>query len=606
MRIFLIIASIATVIVLFAHFVLANLTEIEKEPLGTTIYKNNSSINIPFSTLNMPGETTEIEFKLSIPDDQVGSYLYFEHISGSLAVYSKVDQLLGQTSPERFFRQTSLNNWYLKLPEGETASSIKLIYNSADKNISSITSPYLLDEGELAVSIDKHRYIYEGLRFGIFVSELIALLSVIILVSAQILKFEAVPLVIISTFVVLQSFGNVIAQANPLSDYFVYVLYLAPLCGLSVFFLGMSADQVCKNKIWFIGLAFVAFALIVLKSFGIINAGFTHLFFNIPIFLCLMLSRVIYTCFYKKSGKQFADYFLATSILTAIITFVTDITAWLGYFELNGPLSHIAILLFFVSSMIYFSSFQIELKNQAENNALTMENLLLAQQKRLDKKTTHLVSMELKQQKNNLFSSFANDLHDGLLGYLHMVNILADSPSSSDAAEIKKLSVRAIQEIRIILHQQEEVDFNLKAFVNFVYEVLCEPLSYTGTQIEFDQTKLQPEHFDCVISNLQLFRIMQEAVHNASARANSKKISLRFWSTEFNMFHIEIENSEGRSLSAKDKLGNGIQNMINRAKSISAEFNIEPLSEGAIISIKYPLQSKVNSSLIFDRRARER
>jgi signal transduction histidine kinase len=99
---------------------------------------------------------------------------------------------------------------------------------------------------------------------------------------------------------------------------------------------------------------------------------------------------------------------------------------------------------------------------------------------------------------------------------------------------------------------------------------------------------------------------MQEAVHNASARANSKKISLRFWSTESNMFHIEIENNEGRSLSAKDKLGNGIQNMINRAKSISAEFNIEPLSEGAIISIKYPLQSKVNSSLIFDRRARER
>ena len=138
--------------------------------------------------------------------------------------------------------------------------------------------------------------------------------------------------------------------------------------------------------------------------------------------------------------------------------------------------------------MIYFSSFQIELKNQAENNALTMENILLAQQKRLDKKTTHLVSMELKQQKNNLFSSFANDLHDGLLGYLHMVNILADSPSSSDAAEIKKLSVRAIQEIRIILHQQEEVDFNLKAFVNFVDEVLCEPLRYTGTQIEFDQT----------------------------------------------------------------------------------------------------------------------
>ena len=539
MRFFLVIASIATIIVFFAHFVLSNFTEIEKEPLGTTIYKNNSSINIPFSTLNMPGETTEIEFKLSIPGDQVGSYLYFEHISGSLAVYSEVDQLLGQTSPDRFFRQTSLNNWYLKLPEGETASSIKLIYNSADKNISSITSPYLLDEGELAVNIDKHRYVYEGLR-------------------------------------------------------------------LSVFFLGMSADQVSKNIIWFISLAFVAFALIVLKLFGILNAGFTHLLFNIPVFLCLMFSRVIYTCFYKKSEKKFADYFLAITILTAIITFVTDIAAWIGYLELNGPVSHIAILLFFVSSMIYFSSFQIELKNQAENNALTMENLLLAQQKRLDKKTTHLVSMELKQQKNKLFSSFANDLHDGLLGYLHMVNILADSPSSSDAAEIKKLSVRAIQEIRIILHQQEEVDFNLKAFVNFVDEVLCEPLRYTGTQIEFDQTKLQPEHFDCVISNLQLFRIMQEAVHNASARANSKKISLRFWSTEFNMFHIEIENSEGRPLSEKDTLGNGIQNMINRAKSVSAEFNIEPLSEGAIISIKYPLQSKVNSSLIFDRRERER
>tara|TARA_B110000261_G_scaffold151383_1_gene179875 strand:- start:380 stop:2185 length:1806 start_codon:yes stop_codon:yes gene_type:complete len=597
MRFFLALASIATVIVVSAYCVLSNFVEIEKEPLGTIIYKSNSSINIPFSALNMPGETIEIEFKLSVPGDQVGSYIYFKHISGSLAVYSKVDQLLAQTSPERFFRQTSLNNWYLKLPEGETASSIKLIYNSADKNISSITSPYLLDEGELAVNINKHRHVYEGLQFGIFVSELVALFSLIILVSAQILKLEALPLLIISTFVVLQSTGNVIAQANPLSDYFVYVLYLAPLCGLSVFFLGLGADQVRKNIIWFIGLAFFAFALIVLKSFGILNAGFTHLYFNIPIFLSLMFSRVIYTCFYVKSEKKFADYFLATSIFTAIITFAIDISAWIGYLELNGPLSHISILLFFVSTMIYFSSFQIELKNQAEGNALTMENLLLAQQKRLDKKTKHLVSMKLMQQKNNLFSSFANDLHDGLLGYLHMVNILADSPSSSDAAEIKKLSVRAIQEIRIILHQQEEVDFNLKAFVNFIDEVLCEPLRYSGIQIDFDQTKLQPEHFDYVISNLQLFRIMQEAVHNASARANSKKISLCFWSTEFNMFHIKIENSEGQALSVKDKHGNGIQNMINRAKSISAELNIKSSSEGAIISIKYPLQNQVNSSL---------
>jgi signal transduction histidine kinase len=597
MRIFLTLASISTIIVFFAQFVLSNFVEIGKEPLGTIIYKSNSSINIPFSTLNMPGETLEIEFKLSNPGDQVGSYIYFEHLGGSLAVYSKANQLLGQTSPERFFRQTSLNNWYLKLPEGETASSIKLIYNSADKEISSIMSPYLLDEGELAVNIDKNRYVYEGLRFGIFVSELIALLSLIILVIAQILKFEALPLVIISIFVVLQSFGNVIAQANPLSDYFVYVLYLAPLCGLSVFFLGMSADQVCKNIIWFIGLAFFAFALIVLKSFEVLSPGFIHLLFNIPIFLCLMFCRVIYICFYKESDKRFADYFLTTSILVAIITFVIDIAAWIGYLELNGPLSHIAILLFSISSMIYFASFQIELKNQAESNASTMKSLLSEQQKRLDKKNSHLVSMELMQQKNNLFSSFANDLHDGLLGYLHMVNILADSPSSSDATEIKKLSVRAIQEIRIILHQQEEVDFNLKAFVNFVDEVLCEPLRYTGTQIEFDQTKLKPEHFDCVISNLQLFRIMQEAVHNASARANSKKISLRFWSTEFNMFHVEIENSMGRPLSIKDKLGNGIQNMINRARSVSAEFNIEPSSEGAIISLKYPLQNKLNSSL---------
>jgi hypothetical protein len=63
------------------------------------------------------------------------------------------------------------------------------------------------------------------------------------------------------------------------------------------------------------------------------------------------------------------------------------------------------------------------------------------------------------------------------------------------------------------------------------------------------------------------------------------------------MFHIEIENRDGRHLSVKDKLGNGIQNMINQAKSVSAEFNIEPLSKGAIISIKYPLQNQVNSSL---------
>jgi signal transduction histidine kinase len=83
--------------------------------------------------------------------------------------------------------------------------------------------------------------------------------------------------------------------------------------------------------------------------------------------------------------------------------------------------------------------------------------------------------------------------------------------------------------------------------------------------------------------NLQVFRIIQEAINNALKYANASEIRL---SIMHNRDGIKLTcKDNGKGFSTNDKIGLGILNMTRRSQMINCECTIESNENGTLITV---------------------
>jgi signal transduction histidine kinase len=103
-------------------------------------------------------------------------------------------------------------------------------------------------------------------------------------------------------------------------------------------------------------------------------------------------------------------------------------------------------------------------------------------------------------------------------------------------------------------------------------------------------------------------RILQELLHNAAVRAESRKIEIigdpisHQGSTGGSNegFRITVYNTSGKTYDPETSSGNGIQNMMNRAKRIGAFFQITPIDGGASATLIWPCYEGFKKSLVLN------
>ncbi len=191
----------------------------------------------------------------------------------------------------------------------------------------------------------------------------------------------------------------------------------------------------------------------------------------------------------------------------------------------------------------------------------------------------------------------AADIHDGIGQMLTGLRLHSEKVKSFDFTNTKQ--AKSFNELQHLIQETIEVtrtvSFNLAPSVLSDFgvvpaiRILTEQVSKT-MNITF---KIQAEKINRLPETIEtcLYRITQEAIHNATKHAKSDFINIHLYDNEQFVKLIISDNGEGFNLnSIKNKMGgSGLKNMQARAELLNGTFEIQSkMGKGTSIKIEIP------------------
>ena len=250
----------------------------------------------------------------------------------------------------------------------------------------------------------------------------------------------------------------------------------------------------------------------------------------------------------------------------------------------------LSVLILVISIMVYINRAR-KLKNK---------ELLLAQKELEANESLYNLMLEeqfkIEQGKHFEKKRMSQELHDGILGKLSGIRLnLFVLNKRKDAETVEKCLpyIKSLQdvekEIRAISHNLSEDLFsdqvNFTKMISGLFENIIGD-SKLKLNLYFD------ELIDWkVVSNatkIEVYRILQEGLHNIKKHAKANTVIVRMAQTEIHIVIELIDNGVGFSNANRPK-GIGLKNMRDRAEKINAELNIESQrNRGTTLSISIP------------------
>lgn len=206
--------------------------------------------------------------------------------------------------------------------------------------------------------------------------------------------------------------------------------------------------------------------------------------------------------------------------------------------------------------------------------------------KRKNEQKLQVYQSELKLQKER--ERISRDLHDNLGSYatalLSKIQQMKINNENQDLNEMNELGNNIIANIRetIWIMQTSEIkiqDFSDK-IKNYILK-LKTVYQYLNMKV-LDQIETNPSLTPTITTNL--FRIVQEAVHNSVKHANASELLIRIQSTTLIEITIEDNGTGYNPAGTNDQYG--IQNMRDRATDIGYVFDIVNTGKGTLVRLK--------------------
>jgi two-component system sensor kinase FixL len=195
---------------------------------------------------------------------------------------------------------------------------------------------------------------------------------------------------------------------------------------------------------------------------------------------------------------------------------------------------------------------------------------------------------------------FGRELHDGLGQQLTGVALLSRAlqsklaatghPASADAADIAELTNRVLNDLKRQAHGLYPVELERHGLAAALEELAVNHRSLFGIACEFRASGTVP--YIETGTALHLYRIAQEAAHNAVKHGKAKRVCIRIERLD-NVLHMAVED-DGCGLPARKKgRGMGLTIMKHRAASIGAgiEFSRPPRG-GTVVRVLWKLPGR--------------
>ena len=191
--------------------------------------------------------------------------------------------------------------------------------------------------------------------------------------------------------------------------------------------------------------------------------------------------------------------------------------------------------------------------------------------------------------------SISRDLHDNIGAQLTFIissidNIkyafdIQNDKLNSKLVNISNFTRDTIIELRdtIWAMNSKEITFeNLQSRINNFIEKARETDGAIDINFQVDKN-LKKVHFSSV-KGMNIYRTIQEAIHNSLKYANASSIKILAENKDENIKISIIDNGKGFDLSTTEK-GNGLQNMKKRIEDINGKFILNSSTKGTIIEI---------------------
>ncbi|PYB71968.1 GAF domain-containing sensor histidine kinase [Rhizobium wuzhouense] len=188
------------------------------------------------------------------------------------------------------------------------------------------------------------------------------------------------------------------------------------------------------------------------------------------------------------------------------------------------------------------------------------------------------------------------DLHDQTLADLTRLSrrldrLIQERDLNGEALEpIARSLQHCMQDLREIIEEAKPSVLQLFGFAHAIENHLDRAVRDQGSQICFDLIDDTDGLIDLLDQTVRiaLFRIVQEAINNAVRHAQAAAIEVRLRNNPTTLV-IEVSDN-GQGIPRRDRrTGGGIDNMMTRARLISAKFTLGPNRDGGGTTVRLQL-----------------
>ena len=289
-----------------------------------------------------------------------------------------------------------------------------------------------------------------------------------------------------------------------------------------------------------------------------------YLFFAIPILLMV------------RFGDR--DSAILVALICAVVWWWADhadghpyVTLWLQIYETAIR------LLFFLMVVAAGSSIRSRIELLEQSRRLELEILRIS---------------EREQQR------IGQDLHDGLCQYFAAIGCAAGSlkqdlermeahRQSAAAAEIEELIMQGVSQARSIargLFPVENTEGGLQSALQELAATTSRLLNIHCTFKEEGQT-----HIENNLCATHLFRIAQEALHNATRHGKASRASIRLSAADHAITLSVLDNGIGLKEVLRNRAGIGLRTMHYRARTLGGRLQIAAApGGGTLVSCSFP------------------
>ncbi|MDC0337650.1 hypothetical protein OAN95_05475 [Alphaproteobacteria bacterium] len=534
-----------------------------------------NSIDLPFSEV-VHGTDAPVRLQGNLSIDRsvpiTADTIYIPFYEGRLKFFANGTQFFDSDTQKYWQSGLRIPDALFPLTKTDGKQLPDISFSIENKGIGSVTLSkiYFGQEAELTVFAQRNTVYYENMRAALWGAEIFIVIVLITLIALGSLNNDAIAPVFIMTGLIIGGIG-IFGNAFPsLIDAFPYLVTFMSLTAFGLIQFGdnifdPSTPPINKPHL---GVAIVVFvALLLFGSQSVTMMKVTNLYFTLPVLLLVVLyvaAKSFYRLFWlgnKNSGIYF------TAMMAILTTLGHDAAYRFGLISDGIILVHAGtVAVIFCVGTLYISVVAQSRSQLAANNLL----------------------LEKERAQSQAMLQVHSELHDGVLNYLSIVNILSQDKPKTALADINKLSRFAINEVRIILGQREQSEEDLFTALGTLRQQVVDHIPHSRVAIDWSLLVLMDYPIIRSATVLEITRIIQEALHNAIVRADCKTLVVSATKTTENQFTITIENSGGKSFEGEREGGFGISNMMMRARKINAKIDLVPIAGGAILTIDLP------------------